>query len=123
MPYLGRGDRRRSRSSAAGSTWWTFTTLGVETSSAPAARRMAAATTTTNSTDDNVVGDEGGFAPDLASSQEAIDAILEAAERAGHRENVAIALDPAASEFFSDGVYRFEGREADGPAMSDFYAG
>ena len=69
------------------------------------------------------VGDEGGFAPDLASSQEAIDAILEAAERAGHREHVAIALDPAASEFFSDGVYRFEGREADGPAMSDFYAG
>ena len=69
------------------------------------------------------VGDEGGFAPDLASSQEAIDAILTAAERAGHRENVAIALDPAASEFFADGVYRFEGREADGAGMSDFYAG
>ncbi len=69
------------------------------------------------------VGDEGGFAPDLASTQEAIEAILEAAERAGHRENVAIALDPAASEFFSQGVYRFEGREADGSAMSDFYAG
>jgi len=68
------------------------------------------------------VGDEGGFAPDLASSDEAIDAILEAAERAGHRENVAIALDPAASEFFEDGTYRFEGREADGAAMSDFYA-
>ena len=69
------------------------------------------------------VGDEGGFAPDLSSTQEAIDAILEAAERAGHRDNVAIALDPAASEFFSEGVYRFEGREADGPAMADFYAG
>jgi len=69
------------------------------------------------------VGDEGGFAPDLASTQEAIEAILEAAERAGHRENVAIALDPAASEFFSQGVYRFEGREADASAMSDFYAG
>jgi enolase len=69
------------------------------------------------------VGDEGGFAPDLASSQEAIEAILEAAERAGHRDNVAIALDPAASEFFSDGVYRFEGREADGAGMCDFYAG
>jgi enolase len=68
------------------------------------------------------VGDEGGFAPDLGSSDEAIDAILEAAERAGHRENVAIALDPAASEFFDDGTYRFEGREADGAAMSDFYA-
>jgi enolase len=69
------------------------------------------------------VGDEGGFAPDLASSEEAIDAILEAAERAGHRERVAIALDPASTEFFSDGVYRFEGREADGAAMADFYAG
>jgi enolase len=67
------------------------------------------------------VGDEGGFAPDLGSSHEAIDAILEAAERAGHRERIAIALDPAASEFFSDGVYRFEGREADGPGMCDFY--
>ena len=69
------------------------------------------------------VGDEGGFAPDLGSTQEAIDAILEAAERAGHRDSVAIALDPAASEFFSEGVYRFEGREADGPAMAEFYAG
>jgi enolase len=69
------------------------------------------------------VGDEGGFAPDLASSEEAIEAILEAAERAGHRENVAIALDPASTEFFSDGRYRFENREADGAAMADFYAG
>ena len=67
------------------------------------------------------VGDEGGFAPDLGSSQEAIDAILEAAERAGHRERVAIALDPATSEVFEDGVYRFEGREADGAGMCDFY--
>jgi enolase len=69
------------------------------------------------------VGDEGGFAPDLGSSEEAIDAILEAAERAGHRDRVAIALDPASSEFFEGGVYRFEGREADGTAMADFYAG
>jgi len=69
------------------------------------------------------VGDEGGFAPDLASSQEAIEAILTAAERAGHREDVAIALDPAASEFFSDGAYRFEGRESDGAGITDFYAG
>ena len=61
--------------------------------------------------------------PDLASSEEAIEAILEAAERAGHRERVAIALDPASTEFFADGVYRFEGREADGAAMADFYAG
>ena len=69
------------------------------------------------------VGDEGGFAPDLPSSEAAIEAILEAAERAGHRENVALALDPASSEFFSDGVYRFEGREARPAELADFYAG
>jgi enolase len=68
------------------------------------------------------VGDEGGFAPDLSSTDEAIDAILEAAERAGHRERVAIALDPASTEFFADGIYRFEGREADGEAMVEFYS-
>ena len=67
------------------------------------------------------VGDEGGFAPDLGSSEEAIAAILEAAERVGHRERVAVALDPAATEFFRDGTYRFEGREADGEGMADFY--
>jgi enolase 1/2/3 len=69
------------------------------------------------------VGDEGGFAPDLPSSEEAIEAVLEAAERVGHRDRLAIALDPAASEFFRDGAYRFEGREADGASMADFYAG
>jgi len=69
------------------------------------------------------VGDEGGFAPDLASSEEAIGAILEAAERVGHRDAVAIALDPASTEFYADGVYRFEGREVDGAGMADFYAG
>jgi enolase len=68
------------------------------------------------------VGDEGGFAPDLGSTEEAIEAILEAAERRGHRERVAIALDPASTEFFRDGAYRFEGRELDGPGMADFYA-
>ncbi len=57
------------------------------------------------------VGDEGGFAPDLDSSEEAIEAVLTAAERAGHTDRVAIALDPAATEFWSDGAYRFEGRE------------
>ena len=69
------------------------------------------------------VGDEGGFAPDLESSEAAIDAILEAAERAGHRERIAIALDPAASEIFTDGVYRFEGREVASAAMPAFWAG
>jgi enolase len=68
------------------------------------------------------VGDEGGFAPDLSSTDEAIEAILEAAERAGHRDRVAIALDPASTEFFADGVYRFEGREAVGEGMVEFYA-
>jgi enolase len=68
------------------------------------------------------VGDEGGFAPDLESSEAAIEATLEAAERAGHRERVAIALDPASSEFFSDGRYRFEGCELEPPEIAGFYA-
>ena len=68
------------------------------------------------------VGDEGGFAPDLGSSEEAIEAILVAADRAGHRDRVAIALDPASTEFFDDGTYRFEGRVVDGGGMVDFYA-
>jgi enolase len=68
------------------------------------------------------VGDEGGFAPDLESSEAAIEAILEAAERAGHRDNVAIALDPATSEVYEDGVYRFEGRELRSAEMPAFWA-
>ena len=68
------------------------------------------------------VGDEGGFAPDLGSSEEAIDVVLEAAERAGHRDRVALALDPAATELWKDGRYRFEGREADPDEMVDYWA-
>jgi enolase len=68
------------------------------------------------------VGDEGGFAPDLPSSEAAIELILEAAERAGHRERVAIALDPATSEVYSDGVYRFEGREKTSAELPEFWA-
>jgi enolase len=70
------------------------------------------------------VGDEGGFAPDLESTERAIEAILEAAERAGHRDRVAIALDPAASEVYRDGTYELtgEGRSLDPAAMIDFYA-
>jgi enolase len=70
------------------------------------------------------VGDEGGFAPDLESTEAAIEVILEAAERAGHRESVAIALDPAASEVFRDGAYELpgEGRTLSPEAMTDFYA-
>jgi enolase len=67
------------------------------------------------------VGDEGGFAPDLGSSDEAIEAVLEAAARAGHRDRVAIALDPAASEFFEDEHYRFEGRDEDGSGIVAFW--
>ena len=68
------------------------------------------------------VGDEGGFAPDLESSEAAIEAILEAADRAGQRERIAIALDPATSEVFSDGSYRFEGREKSSAEMPGFWA-
>jgi enolase len=69
-----------------------------------------------------LVGDEGGFAPNLESSEDAIDLILEAAERAGHRDRVAIALDPATSEVFSGGVYRFEGREKSSAQLPGFWA-
>jgi enolase len=69
-----------------------------------------------------LVGDEGGFAPDLATSEDAIELILEGAERAGHRDRVAIALDPATSEVFRDGVYRFEGREKSSAEMPAFWA-
>jgi enolase len=58
---------------------------------------------------DTAVGDEGGFAPNLASNEAAIQAVLEAAERAGHVDHIAIALDPAATEFFKGGQYELEG--------------
>ena len=58
------------------------------------------------------VGDEGGFAPDLPSSEAALELIVEAAQRAGHEERIAIALDPAMTELVrEDGSYAFEGRE------------
>ena len=69
------------------------------------------------------VGDEGGFAPDLESSEAAIDAILEAAERAGNRDRIAIALDPATSEVFDSGRYRFEGRDVASADMPAFWGG
>jgi len=69
------------------------------------------------------VGDEGGFAPDLGSSEEAIETVLEAADRAGHAERVAIALDPAATEIWRDGAYRFEGREKSADEMVAFWSG
>jgi len=69
------------------------------------------------------VGDEGGFAPDLESTEQAIEVVLEAAERAGHRDRIGIALDPAASEVFSDGRYelRGEGRTLDPDELMGLY--
>jgi enolase len=71
------------------------------------------------------VGDEGGFAPDLESNEAAIEAILDAAERAGHRDRVAIALDPASTELFGDGRYHFErqGGTRDAGGMIELYEG
>jgi enolase len=69
------------------------------------------------------VGDEGGFAPDLESSEAAIEAILEAAERAGRRDAVAIALDPATTEVFEGGRYRFEGRDLSSQEIPEFWRG
>jgi enolase len=69
------------------------------------------------------VGDEGGFAPDFPSSKAAIEAILEAVERAGHSDRIALALDPAASEFYKDGSYVLtgEGRTLTGEEMVGYY--
>ena len=59
------------------------------------------------------VGDEGGFAPDIASSKEAIELLLSAVEAAGHKpgRDLVVALDPAASEFYEGGKYRLEGEK------------
>ena len=72
------------------------------------------------------VGDEGGFAPNLKSNDEAVETILEAIEKAGYKagENVMIALDPAASEFFKDGKYIFkksDNRELSSDEMADYW--
>ena len=71
------------------------------------------------------VGDEGGFAPDLGSAADACEAILEAAERAGHRDRVALALDPATSELHADGAYTLarQGETLDTAGMIDLWAG
>ncbi len=69
-----------------------------------------------------VVGDEGGFAPDLQSSEAAIEVIVEAADRAGHRSESRSRSTPPTSEMFSEGVYRFEGREKTSADMPAFWA-
>lgn len=73
------------------------------------------------------VGDEGGFAPNLKSNEEAVETILEAIEKAGYKagENVMIALDPAASEFYKDGKYVFkksDNRELSSDEMAAYWA-
>ncbi|MDA8188369.1 MAG: phosphopyruvate hydratase [Dehalococcoidales bacterium] len=72
------------------------------------------------------VGDEGGFAPSLKSNHEAVELILRAIEAAGYKpgEDIFVALDPAASEFYSDGKYVLakEGRTLTSAEMVDFYA-
>jgi enolase 1/2/3 len=73
------------------------------------------------------VGDEGGFAPDLDSNEAALEALVEGIEAAGYRpgEDVAIALDPAASELFEDGAYALEheGRTLSAPELAEYWAG
>ncbi|HUT13570.1 MAG TPA: phosphopyruvate hydratase [Thermoguttaceae bacterium] len=72
------------------------------------------------------VGDEGGFAPDLKSNKEALDLIMEAAEKAGYEmgKQVFIAMDPAASAFFDEKekVYSVDGKKIDSAALADQYA-
>jgi len=72
------------------------------------------------------VGDEGGFAPNLGSNDEALELILEAIDRAGYKagSDISIALDPASSEFYEDGLYVLtsEGRRLEASAMVDFWA-
>ncbi len=72
------------------------------------------------------VGDEGGFAPALKANSDAVELILQAIEKAGYRpgEQIAIALDPASSGFFEDGLYNLhtEGRKVTSAEMVDRYA-
>ncbi|AEG01780.1 phosphopyruvate hydratase [Methylomonas methanica] len=72
------------------------------------------------------VGDEGGFAPNLSSNEEAIEVILEAIEKAGYKagEDIFLGMDAAASEYFKDGKYVLaaEGRSFDSAEMIDFLA-
>ncbi|MDE1968997.1 MAG: phosphopyruvate hydratase [Alphaproteobacteria bacterium] len=71
------------------------------------------------------VGDEGGFAPNLQSADEALGFIVRAIEAAGYKpgEQVALALDPASTEFCKDGQYKMEGKTLDAGAMVKFYEG
>ena len=69
------------------------------------------------------LGDEGGFAPNLESNRAALDLILVAIEKAGYKpgEDIALGLDVAATEFFSDGAYQFEGKATSPAEMVAYY--
>jgi enolase len=69
------------------------------------------------------LGDEGGFAPNLDSNREALDLIVEAIQLAGYTpgKDVALALDCAASEFYKDGKYEFEGKSRSAAEMTEYY--
>ena len=69
------------------------------------------------------LGDEGGFAPDLPSNRTALDLLVQAIEKAGFTPgtDIALGLDVAASEFFENGVYRFEGQDRTSAEMADYY--
>ncbi|MEO0354765.1 MAG: phosphopyruvate hydratase [Cyanobacteria bacterium P01_A01_bin.3] len=69
------------------------------------------------------VGDEGGFAPNLGSNAEALDLLMAAIEQAGYTpgQDIALALDVASTEFFSNGVYTFEGAEKSAADMVGYY--
>lgn len=71
------------------------------------------------------VGDEGGFAPNLPSSIEALKLIVESIQKAGYQpgKDIFLALDPAASEFYEKGAYNFEGKKLSSDEMTDFWAG
>ncbi|MGD8280238.1 MAG: phosphopyruvate hydratase [Gemmatimonadota bacterium] len=74
------------------------------------------------------VGDEGGFAPDLASNEEAVEVVLQAIEKAGYRpgEDIVLTLDAAATEWFEDGEYVFkwsDGERRDAAGMVEFWKG
>jgi len=71
------------------------------------------------------VGDEGGFAPNLGSNQEALDLIMQAIEKAGYKpgRDVYIAMDPAASSFYKDGAYKFDNANKNSADMIQIYDG
>jgi len=71
------------------------------------------------------IGDEGGFAPNLESNRAALDLIIEAVEKAGYKmgSDIGLAMDVAATEFYKDGSYRFEGANLSATEMIDYYQG